>query len=791
MYWRLAFISIALTTGTLITLALAYLAWTRRRGIGAWPFMAMMASISFWSFCYTLEQFTPILEEKIFLHKMTYIGVPLVPISWFIFNAQVLKFRFAKSAFWIGVLSIIPVVTIILTWTLEYHDLIWKEFAIESKGGLHLLVVERNPEYFIYAGYSYLLLLLGTIGFIKVLLQSPSFRLSTVSILVLAVIIGLLFNVLRVVFAIDLTGDYDLSPLTLATIGGTAGWFVFRFGPLDVLSVAHLAMYENMNDGCIVTGLSGQIVSINEAALKLLSTSENQALGITVYDLMPPGHHCLSPEQTDLLHELATQVDYYSVSRNNTQQTHFEIVFPEVSPVAEDIYVDLTINHLFDRQGRPRGSLFILRDISQRKRTQEALIQAQRLESTGLFAGGVAHDFNNLLAAIQMRHQLALNQLQNYPSMTHPHIEQPQVIEQLPPEWHSLIQPAIRHIDIAENAVQRASDLTRQLLAYTGKGHFKIEPVDVNHLIVENKALLATAIPKEIDLRITLSPSSLYVDADRGQLQQVIMNLVLNAVEATEGKEGKIDVHTKLRHVDIDDAKQFIWKSNPQPGTYVQLVVRDSGAGMLPEIQARIFDPFFTTKVDGRGLGLSAALGAIHLYNGGIQVSSRQDRGTVFRTLFPLSDAAIHRYDRSGQEEKPNDTTQFTGTILIADDEPPILDVLSEILMDSGLNVLTAANGKEAVEIFQINQEQINLVLLDTKMPIMGGIESLEIMRRIRPELSALLSSGYSEHEISLAVRWDKQTDFLQKPYDIEILTQKIELLLCQTPRKVELVNKL
>lgn len=780
MYWAFAFITIMLITGTLTTCYFAYLGWMLRRSTGAIAFILLMLSISIWSISYALEQFTPLLDEKILWHKMAYLGIPFVPLAWFIFNAQVLGIRFASQPHWIGLLAIVPVATALLTWTYEHHSLMWGEFDVNSDTSITYLTVERMPEYFYYAAYSYLLLGAGIWLFVKVLHRSPSIGAPSIAVMTLAVSAAVVFNMMHIAINFDIFGPYDLSPISLASIGVIAGWFVFRFGPLDVLSVARVALLENINDGFIVLGLSNTVVSMNSAAQRLLGVTEREANGLELQALLPEGSAHLDATSGRTIYNEMIGLGIHSSEQPDTTQVHHELVLPNPDDIEEDLFVDLSISNLFDRRNRPRGSLIILRDVTQKKQAQQAVIQAQRVESAGVLAGGVAHDFNNLLAAITMRHELAIDELGE---AAEPHrllFEEDSLREQNQ-DYVDSVQAALRHLNISRKAVGRASDLTRQLLAYTGKGDFKIEPVELNDLINENRELLATAVPMSVDLMIAFSPESLYIFADKGQLQQVIMNLILNAAEAIVDANGKIDVQTSLVDVGNDEAKKFLWKSEPISGTYACLSVTDSGTGMSSELQAKIFDPFFTTKKDGRGLGLSALLGAIHLYDGGIQVSSKKEKGTTFRVLLPTVSVPSHGVTEESPRHRYMNNVHEVRTILVVDDEEPILDVLDEVLTDMGLDVITASNGYQAIEIFKMRQAEIDLVLLDAKMPYIDGVETLTLMRELNPNTRALLSSGYSEQHLSATIQWDKQTDFIQKPYEIDKLLEKIESLLVES----------
>lgn len=785
MYWIFAFVSIVLISGTMATLYFAYLGWMLRRSTGALAFIGLMLSISFWSLSYALEQFTPLLEEKIFWHKMAYITIPLVPLTWFIFNAQILGFRFASRIRWISLLAIVPVAMILLTWTYEWHPWVWDGFSVGYKESITYLVIQRKPEYLYYAAYSYILILLGIVLFVKNLHQSPSIGVPMIALMAFAVVTAVLFNVFQVTYPGGLLGPYDLSPITLATIGVIAGWFVFRFGPLDILSVARVTLLENIDEGFIVLGLSGTVVSMNKAAQRILGIKNRQFNGQELETLLLEGVNYSDEKAKETIFTEISGVGIHPSKSQDSMQTHHEIALPHPENKEQEIFIDLSINNLYDRRKRRRGSLIILRDISQQKQAQNALIQAQRVESAAVLAGGVAHDFNNLLAAITMRHQLAIEALE-CDSVLKPNVCG---IGPLPPSELSpdSIQQVLRHLSVSRKAVERAADLTRQLLAYTGKGDFKIEPIELNGLIRENGELLTTAVPNGVEFKLSLAPEPLFIFADQGQLQQVIMNLILNAVDAIIQSHGQINIQTRCVDIDHDEAQKYIWKEEPLPGTYVCLCVSDTGLGMSPELQSRIFDPFFTTKKDGRGLGLAALLGAIHLYNGGIQLVSRENKGTTFRVLLPkVDDPEVSQVKAAPYHRHVEDPS--THTILIADDEEPILDVLDEVLTDIGLHVLTARNGPQAVESYKSHQTEIDLVLLDAKMPMLDGIETLSTLRKINPNVCALLSSGFSEQHLSASVTWDERTDFIQKPYEIEELMEKIEKLLneavCPIPPK-------
>ena len=396
--------------------------------------------------------------------------------------------------------------------------------------------------------------------------------------------------------------------------------------------------------------------------------------------------------------------------------------------------------------------LAVKEDITERKSAEEALRQAQKLESIGTLAGGIAHDFNNLLNAMMGQSSLALSKL--------------------PKE-----SAAGNNIAKALKAAERASDLTRQLLAYSGKGKFLTEVLDLNRLVEENAQLLELSLPKTTKLRFHLDPSRLFINGDASQIQQVIMNLLINAGEAMGSTPGHITILT--RHLDLLEKDSEYWKytHNPLPaGRYTALQVNDTGEGMSAEVLARIFDPFFTTKFTGRGLGLAAVLGIIKGHHGGIRIRSREGVGTDFEIVFP----AVHASSvPSVQGVAASQAVDGGGkTVLVIDDEPSIIELLSDLLGDSKFNVLTALDPAEGIELFRREHARIALVVLDYSMPKMGGQEAFTALTEIDREVKVILCSGYTEEEIKSAFGEVRPDAFMKKPYRPSDLLERIRKMI-------------
>ncbi|UQA59153.1 chemotaxis protein CheB [Polyangium aurulentum] len=423
------------------------------------------------------------------------------------------------------------------------------------------------------------------------------------------------------------------------------------------------------------------------------------------------------------------------------------------TPQGRQTWVYGSIVPLRDSNGQIEGFLGTAIDISERKavdeqrRHLEAQVQhAQKLESLGVLAGGIAHDFNNLLVAILGNAQIAFDEL---------------------PEPSPAREP-LRDIEMG---ARRAADLCRQLLAYSGKGRFVIQSLDLGKVVKEMTHLLEVSISKKADLRYDLAQRLPPIDADATQVQQVVMNLITNASEALGDRSGVISVSTGVMDCDRAYLRGCYLDDNLAEGRYVYLEVSDTGCGLDEETRARMFDPFFTTKFTGRGLGLAAVLGIVRGHRAAIRVDGEVDRGTCFRVLFPASAHQMKDVDpHAGQV----DVHHGTGTVLVVDDEPSVLKVVKRALESIGLQILTASNGREALALFNERASEIGCVLLDLTMPDMDGDEMFGALRRVRSDVRVFLMSGYSEQEISRRFIGQGLSGFVQKPFDLQHLRAAI-----------------
>lgn len=388
--------------------------------------------------------------------------------------------------------------------------------------------------------------------------------------------------------------------------------------------------------------------------------------------------------------------------------------------------------------------LQIAMDITENKKMEDALARAQKMEAIGTLASGIAHDFNNLLMGIQGHSSLIA--VDSDPS--HPHAE---------------------HAAAIDKHVKSAANLTRQLLGFVRGGKYEIKPININELL-QSSAEMFGRTHKEIRVQITIASELLVVEADRQQIEQVLLNIYVNALQAMPGG-GDLFLRSQLVECDEQTCRTY----QISPGNYVRVSVTDTGVGIDKDILQKIFDPFFTTKEKSRGtgLGLASAYGIIKNHGGTITVYSEVDRGTTFNLYLPLS--------RRKTEVETTPTNRLAGgteTILLVDDEEMIIEVGQAILERLGYRVITAENGEAALGEIMGKGSTIDLVILDLVMPGLDGGATFDRIRQIAPTLPVLLSSGYSINGQAAEILERGCNGFIQKPFDINALDRKIRSVL-------------
>ncbi|MCP4375595.1 MAG: response regulator [bacterium] len=415
-----------------------------------------------------------------------------------------------------------------------------------------------------------------------------------------------------------------------------------------------------------------------------------------------------------------------------------------------------------DANGKPVKLVGTIQDVTDRKRSEnerlslERQVQhAQKLESLGVLAGGIAHDFNNLLMVILGNADLAMDELGPY-------------------------APARENIDEILQASKRAAELAKQMLAYSGKGRFIIEPINLNGFVEEMAHLLEVSISKKAVLKYNFADNLPTFDGDATQIRQIIMNLITNASEAIGDKSGVIALSTGAMECDrayLNSINETLLASMDKPlseGLYTYIEVADTGCGMTAETMAKIFDPFFTTKFTGRGLGMAAVMGIVRGHGGGIKIYSELRRGTTFKILFPTTESPENSIATQKHDTAETDAWRGQGAILIADDEETVCAVGKQMLERMGFDVLLVSDGREAVSTFKANTSEISCILLDLTMPHMDGEEAFRELRRIKPDVAVILCSGYNEQDATQRFAGKGLAGFLQKPYSMAELRAKL-----------------
>jgi signal transduction histidine kinase/ActR/RegA family two-component response regulator len=397
------------------------------------------------------------------------------------------------------------------------------------------------------------------------------------------------------------------------------------------------------------------------------------------------------------------------------------------------------------------------REMAERELAEEArraieakILDVQKLESLGVLAGGIAHDFNNLLVAILGNASLALLDL---------------------PED----SPARQSIADIEIASQRAGELARQMLAYSGRSRFQIEPIELAELVRELMTLLQVSIGKSVVIKLDLPDEPIVVDGDAAQIRQVVMNLVINAADAIGDRSGLVTIRVGHLRADAAYLADVHPEAGLEPGHYAALEVSDTGEGMDAATQARIFDPFFTTKFAGRGLGLAAVLGIVRGHHGALRVYSEPGRGSTFRVVLPLSSSS------PSPVQDEDGTWSGTGRVLVVDDDVMVRTVARRLLQSFGLTVVERAGGREAIDCFASDPAGIDAILLDLTMPEVGGAEVFREVRAIRPDVPVVLMSGYHEDEAGAAFDGDGLAGFVQKPFTPADLAKRMRVALRST----------
>jgi len=487
-------------------------------------------------------------------------------------------------------------------------------------------------------------------------------------------------------------------------------------------------LMDSIDIGFFETDLAGNFVFFNDTIRTFLGYSETELLGMNY------GQY-VDKENAGIIYQAFNTV-------YRTEQADKGFVCTIVSKDGTKRPVEFSVSLVHDDNGQPIAFRGLTCDITEKKQLEQQLLQAQKMESIGTLAGGIAHDFNNILGGIL-----------GYASFMKSKIQAD--------------HPFFKYLDTIERSSTRAAELTAQLLGFARGGKYDTKPLDLNEAVKETLEIIERTIDKSIAIETQMSESLPTVAADGGQLQQVLMNLFINAADAMPAG-GKLIIETDIEMV----TKEYVrTHAGIRPGPYVKLAVTDTGIGMDNETQKRIFEPFFTTKKEGKGtgLGLSMVYGVVKNHGGYITVYSEPGHGTTFKIYMPASGKA--------EDEKALETPVQYGRdelILVVDDEETIRDFARDVLEGNGYRVILAEDGAQAVRVFEEHDGDISLVILDMVMPNMGGHEAFLRMRASNPKVRALLSTGYSQNGKAQKILDSGIKGFLQKPYQPNALLSNV-----------------
>ena len=498
-------------------------------------------------------------------------------------------------------------------------------------------------------------------------------------------------------------------------------------------------LFEESRDVIFISSTDGKILEINPAGVELLGyDTKEELLNLDI--------------EKNLYFQPNARTVYKKLIEKDGHVTDFEIVLKRKD--GQKVIVHETSSMIRDKEGEITSYHGILRDVTEKIKLQSQLLQIQKMDSIGLLAGGVAHDFNNILTAINGYAEILLLKMEK----TDPFYE---VIENI------------------RKGGERANNLTRQLLAFSRKQVYQLKVVDLNSLVQNLDKMIYRLISEDIQIEMKLSPGLNSIKADPGQIEQIIVNLVINARDAinqktSRAKGKKIVVQTKNTYLDQDFVKNHAGSTE---GEYVSFSVTDSGVGMDEATKEKIFEPFFTTKETGKGtgLGLSTVYGIVKQNKASIYVTSKINKGTTFEIFWPSAGEMVHENE---PEKKADDLKSGRETILYVEDDYDVREFTQEALRSLGYQIIEAKNGKEALSILSDRSKQIKLIFTDLVMPEMGGKELAEIIQKIDPTLKILFTSGYSDNHVIQKGIVDKKMNFIQKPYTFQTISREIRKIL-------------
>jgi signal transduction histidine kinase len=702
-----------LAIGPAILLPLAAYAFRHRRVRGAIWYCLLLLAIALWSAAYAWELAAPDFAQKLLALRIKYIGVIALPVVWIGF---VLDFVARDRAFVRRVtrrMALVAAATLLVAWTNEWHEQFWGRLTLDPASTLYTFT-GRGPGFYFNVTYTYGALVAGLVILITQAVQSPYLYRKRTGILVTATVVPWLGNLIFVSRS-EAAGTIDSTPFLFTCTAVIAAVAVFRYRVLEPIPTLQDARIEVIGDGFLIVDRELRVADLNRAAEAIIGRDRATAAGERVDRFLPD----------------------WPVQVEGEVRQDITLAAPDGSRI-----YDVRITPVHSGGERVTGYIVLLRDVTEHRRLEEDLRQAQKMESVGKLAGGIAHDFNNLLTAIIGYAALA----------------EADVVPGTPlREW----------IEQIRRSGEQAATLTSQLLAFGRRQTLRPVDLDLNGVVDDLQKMLRRLIGERMELVVQLAPDLSRVRADRSQVEQVIVNLVVNARDAMP-RGGRVTIRT-----------------HNAAGPFAGLTVEDTGEGIAPEIHERIFEPFFTTKPVGRGtgLGLATVYGIVKQSGGDIQVQSVPAQGARFTVLLPTTASAADVPATDGASRADVVASRAparAATVLIVEDDPGVRAFASQVLRDAGSTVFEAANAAEALAIAARESRPLDLLLTDVVLPGIDGGDLAARLRGLRPGLRVLFMSGYTPEEIAVTAALASADPLLKKPFLPGALRERVAHVLTE-----------
>jgi len=703
-----------LAIGPAILLPLAVYSFRHRRVRGAMWYTVLLLAIALWSAAYAWELAAPDSGEKLFALKLKYIGVTALPVAWIGFVLDFVARERAAVRRATRRMGVFMALMLLAAWTNDWHELFWGHLTLEPSGTLFTFT-GRGPIFYLNISYTYTVLFAGLAILVAQAVQSPYLYRKRTIIVVTATIVPWLGNVIFV-SRLEAAGTIDSTPFLFTCTAVFAAVAVFRYRVLDPIPTLLDARIEVIGDGLLIVDRSLRVADLNRAAEGIIGRDRAAAAGQHVDSVLPDWPPLIDGD------------------------ARLDVRLPSADGVR--VY-DMRITPIAAGGERLTGYVILLRDVTEHRRLEDDLRQAQKMESVGKLAGGIAHDFNNLLTAIIGYAALAEGEVARGTTLH---------------EW----------IEQIRRSGEQAATLTSQLLAFGRRQTLRPVDLDLNTVVDDTQKMLGRLIGEQIELVVELSPALVPVRADRSQVEQVLVNLVVNARDAMP-RGGRLTIRT----MNLDS-------------TGASVIVEDTGEGIAPELLHRIFEPFFTTKPLGRGtgLGLATVYGIVKQSGGDIRVESVPARGSRFTVLLPAAGTPVEAApidDVAARDfAAPASMADTSATVLIVEDDSGVRAFAAQVLRDAGSYVFEANNAAEALAIAANESRPLDLLLTDVVLPGIDGADLAARLRGLRPGLRVLFMSGYTPEEIALTAALGSEDQLLRKPFLPAALRERVAQALTQ-----------